>query len=97
MACQVILEFHVKDDCIEKARTWLKRILPDTRAFDGCISIAVVQNQDDQTGLVVLEQWVTRQHYERYLQWRTETGVLDELIAMLSGEPKFRFLDYFGV
>ncbi len=97
MSCQVILEFNVKNESIEAARSWLKRILPDTRSFDGCISIAVVQNQDDPTGLVVLEQWNSRQHYERYLQWRTETGVLNELVSMLAGEPKFRFLDHFGV
>jgi hypothetical protein len=31
MSCHVILEFHAKADCIEKARSWLKGVLPDTR------------------------------------------------------------------
>lgn len=97
MTCQVILDLTVKEGSIEAVRSWLKRILPDTRSFDGCVSIAVVQNQDVPTGLVVLEQWVSRQHYERYLAWRTETGGLNELVSMLDGTPTFRFLDYFGV
>ncbi len=97
MTCQVILEFHVKDSAIEDLRAWLQRILPDTRAFDGCASIAVTRNQDDPTAIAVVEQWHTRQHYEKYLQWRTETGSLDELVAMMADEPSFRFFDYFGV
>jgi quinol monooxygenase YgiN len=97
MTCQVILEFYVKDHAIEDLRAWLQRILPDTRGFEGCVNIAVTQNQDDPTAIAVVEQWVTRQHYEKYLQWRTDTGSLGELVAMMSGEPTFRFFDYFGV
>ena len=47
--------------------------------------------------LAVIEQWEARGHYERYLGWRTETGVLDSLVAMMDGEPLFPFFDYFGV
>lgn len=97
MTCQVLLEFSVKDDAIEALRTWLRRILPDTRGFDGCVSIAVTQNQDEPTAITVVEQWVSRQHYEKYLQWRTDNGDLEELVGMMAGEPKFRFFDYFGV
>lgn len=97
MACQVTLEFKVKQDCIEKLRTWMREVLPDTRGYDGCISISLVQDQDDPTAFAAIEQWDTRQHYEKYRQWRNETGVLEDLIAMMDGEPSFRFFNYFGV
>ena len=97
MACQVILEFQVKDDCIEKLRSWLKEVLPDTRGYEGCISISVIQNQDSPTSIAVVEQWESREHYENYLQWRSETGILNAMVDMMVGEPSFRFFDYFRV
>jgi len=97
MTCQVIFEFRVKEDCIEKLRAWVREVLPDTRGYDGCNSLYFIQNQDDATDFMAVEQWETRQHYEKYLQWRTETGVLDAMVEMMDGEPSFRFFDYFGV
>ena len=82
---------------MDDLRAWMRRILPDTRGFDGNISVYLVQNQDDPTALAVIEQWESRPQYEKYLAWRTETGDVADLVAMLDGEPTFRFFDYFGV
>ncbi len=97
MTCQVLLEGRAKEGCIEKLRSMFKDILPDTRGFEGCVSLHVVQNQDDAQNLVVVEQWDTRQHYEKYLEWRTERGDLETLSAMFDGDPSIRFFDFFGV
>jgi quinol monooxygenase YgiN len=97
MTTQVILEFRAKSDCIERARSFLKRVLPDTRGYDGCVTLHVVQNQDDPAGIMIVEQWETRGHYEHYLAWRTASGVMDEFGAMMDGPPTIRFFDYFRV
>ena len=97
MTCQVILDFRAREDSIEDLRSYLHKILPETRGYDGCNNLYLIQNQDDPMALVVIEQWDTRPKYEKYLAWRTETGVVDELITFLDGEPTFRFFDYFGV
>ena len=55
------------------------------------------QNDDDPTLFLVWEKWATRPHYEDYLAWRTETGVLDKLLAVLAGEPSIRFFNHVGV
>ncbi len=52
---------------------------------------------DDPTDFVIVEQWDTRQHYETYLQWRTDTGVLGNIAEKLDGEPSIRSFIYFGV
>jgi len=44
-----------------------------------------------------MEKWYSREHYERYLQWRTDTGILTKLATMTTGELRIRFLDFFGV
>jgi quinol monooxygenase YgiN len=92
-----MLEFRVKEDSVEKLRSWFREILPDTRGFEGCMTLHVIQNQDDPTNIVVVEQWASRQHYEKYIQWRTERGEVDTFVGMMDGEPSFRFFDYFGV
>ncbi|MGD9603268.1 MAG: putative quinol monooxygenase [Gammaproteobacteria bacterium] len=97
MTCQVVLEFKVKPDCIEKLRIYGTEILPGTRGYDGCVSLVVVQNQDDPTSFMLVEQWDSRAKYEKYLAWRTETGVVDELVALMEGPPSFRFFNYFGI
>jgi quinol monooxygenase YgiN len=97
MTTQVILEFRAKADCIEGSRAFLKRVLPDTRGYDGCVTLHVVQNQDDPASIVIVEQWDTRGHYERYLAWRTETGIMEEFTALMDGPPSIRFFDFFRV
>lgn len=57
---------------------------------DGVETVAVVTDAR-------WEQWATRGQYETYLAWRTETGALDKLVAMLDGPPSIRFLDHVGV
>ena len=97
MTTQVILEFRAKADCIEKVRAWLKGVLPDTRSFAGCVTLHVVQNQDDPAGIMIVEQWDTRADYEKYLAWRTERGDMLEFGAMMDGPPTIRFFDFFRV
>ena len=97
MSCQVLLEMRVKEDCVDKLKSWFKSIITDTRDYDGCTSIYVVQNQDDPQNLVIVEQWETRQHYEAYLAWRTERGDMDAVGSMVEGEPSIRYFNYFGV
>ena len=97
MTCQVILEFRLHEDWIEKLRTWMRKILPDTRGYDDCVTIHLLQNQDEPMAIAVIEHWESRQIYEKYLAWRTDMGIVDELVAMMAGEPSFRFFDFFGV
>jgi quinol monooxygenase YgiN len=97
MTCQVVLEVKIKTDCVEKTRSWFREILPETRAFAGFVSLNATQNTDDPTDLMRVEQWDTREAYEKYLGWRTERGDMETIGAMVASEPKIRFFDYFGV
>ena len=39
------------------------------------------------------ERWDSRQHYEKYLAWRTETGAVNQLGAMLAAPPSIRYFE----
>ena len=47
--------------------------------------------------MVFVEHWDSRQHYEKYLAWRTERGDLASLVGWLDGDPNIRFFDNVGV
>ena len=93
MSVNVILEVQAKPESIDELKSTLENILPDTRGYDGCISVQVTSNQDDPLNLVLLEVWENREKNEKYLGWRTETGALEALGAMLSQPPSIRYYD----
>lgn len=93
MACTVLLEIQLKADAIDTAKGAFKQILPDTRAYDGCQGVVVVENQEKPGNVVLVETWDSREKHEKYLGWRAETGVLDQLGAMCEGAPSIRYFD----
>lgn len=97
MTTQVILEFRAREGCIDKVRDWLRSVLPDTRGFEGCVTLHCVQNQEDPANILIVEQWDTRAHYEKYLTWRGARGDMEVFGAMMDGPPTIRFFDFFGI
>ncbi len=93
MTCTVLLEIQLKPDVIDTAKGAFKELLPDTRAYDGCKNIDVVENQENPGNLVLVESWESRAKYEKYLAWRVETGALEKMAAMCAGEPSIRYFD----
>lgn len=89
----VLLEMQVKPECVDEVKAFFKEALSDTRAYDGCQGVDVYGNLDESTNLVLYERWDSRDHYQRYLKWRTDTGVFDQMGAKLAGPPSIRYYD----
>ena len=94
MAVSVLLELSVKPDQVEAVTSSLKAHLPDTRAYDGCNGLTVHANQDENANLVLISQWDSRRHYERYFAWREETGMIEEMGPLLTAPPRRRYLGH---
>ncbi len=92
MSTLVTLEVVAKAESVQELKDFFKRHLPDTRSYDGCQDITAYLNEDGRT-IVAVEHWDSKEHYQKYLAWREETGVLADLAAMLDGEPTIRFFD----
>lgn len=86
MSIRVILTVHLKPENVGEIKSGLRDLLPDTRAFEGCEEISVIQSQDDPNTIVILEQWATRPDYEAYFKWRTDTGAI-AMMNDMSTEP----------
>jgi len=93
MSVTVLLELQSQSENLEELKSFFKNMLPDTRAYEGCQGVNVIGNQDDSCNLVLVEKWDSRQHYEKYLGWRTETGALEVLSALLAQPPSIRYYD----
>lgn len=89
----VILDMHVKPEAVDGVKASLKEILPDTRAYDGCQGLDVYEDLDETGHLVFYERWDSKEHYQRYLNWRTETGAMEQLGKALQGSPSIKYFD----
>ena len=74
-------------------------LFPDTRSYDGCIDLYATRNMDDPQTFVIVETWESREKYEKYFNWRVETGVIEQMNGMLvdGTELNLRFFDRIGV
>jgi quinol monooxygenase YgiN len=93
MAIMVLLEGKAKDERVDNLKEVLPKLFLDTRAYEGCRGITAYINRDDGRTVVFVEYWETKAHYERYLAWRTETGVIADLVGMLETPPRIRYFD----
>ena len=84
MPVTVIAEFHAAPGKLDELIATLKAVLPETRAYDGCLGLDSWLDEERST-IVLTEQWDSFDHYDRYLAWRGETGVLGAAAAMLAG------------
>ncbi|MEZ0364823.1 putative quinol monooxygenase [Mycobacterium sp. pUA109] len=97
MTVQVIMEVTLKEGHVDDFRDFMIKILPDSRAYEGSVSIDFVRNQDSPNQVLVMEKWNSRRDYEHYLKWRAESGTLNEIAGIFEGEPKLRFFDPMGL
>ena len=84
MPVTVIAEFHAAPGKLDELLAKLKAVLPETRAYDGCRGLDSWLDQERST-IVLTEQWDSFDHYDRYLAWRAETGVLAAAAGLLDG------------
>ena len=93
MSTMVLIELQIKPEAVSDLKALMKELLPDTRAYDGCQSVDLYDNLDAKGNVVLYELWDSREHQQRYLNWRSETGVLDRLGAHLTAQPNIRYFD----
>lgn len=91
MSVLVIGEVHVAPDSMDEFKTYLRKILPDSRAYDGFERIELYEDTEDEGPIIFVEHLESRAHQEKYIAWRTETGVMEKLGAMFVGDVNTLF------
>ena len=93
MSTVALVELHVKPEGVEGVKAGLKKLLVETRAYDGCQSVDVYNDLDNKGTLVLYEKWDSPGHHKKYMAWRQETGALAQLATALTGPPVIRYFD----
>ena len=92
MSVLVNLQLKVKQGQVSSLLETFKGILPETRAYKGCRWVKLATNTGDENVLEAVSQWDSKEHYDTYIKWRIETGVVAALREFLDEDPIFRFL-----
>ena len=77
MSVVVVLDLTAKDGQLDTQLETLHQILPDTRAYEGCMFLKMcVYEGENKVGLI--EEWETKAHQEAYMAWRMGNNQLVE-------------------
>jgi heme oxygenase (mycobilin-producing) len=87
MAVTSLLEVNLKPDSLDEGMSVLHDVLAETRAFDGCLGVTVIQDSTDPTRLVAVEQWESLEKDAAYREWRAGEGAATALAPLLTGPP----------
>jgi quinol monooxygenase YgiN len=90
MSVVVLFEGKVNEGCADALENILREIFPGTRSYQGCGGITAAFDSKRKS-VIFVEEWDSQSRYEKYLGWRKETGVLDQILAQLEGEPPIRY------
>ena len=93
MSVLVLLEAPVKPEEVSNMKSYMAELLPESRKYDGCKGVDVYFNTEDKDKMVIVEHWNSRANHEKYLGWRTETGVMGKIGGMLAGPPSIRYFE----
>ncbi|NMM86570.1 antibiotic biosynthesis monooxygenase [Rhodococcus sp. SRB_17] len=87
MELVAILELSFKPDSLDAARTVMTRVLKETRAFSGCISVTTVVDSKSPTTWRFIETWESAEHDAEYRKFRAGEGAITDLGPLLAGAP----------
>jgi len=93
MTASVLLEGNLKDGNLDALKKMAEEKYPITRSYDGCIGINLTINFEDSNNFVMTETWDSKEHYEKYLQFRIEDGTVAELTDLCVEAPSIRIFD----
>ena len=82
---------------LDEFKTYLREILPDSRAFDGFERVELYEDTDEEGSIIFAEYWASRAHQEKYVAWRTEMGAMEKLGAMFVGDVRVRYFRNMGL
>ena len=94
MSVSVLLSGKLKDGLIDQFKAICTEAFQVTRAFDGCQNINLTFHVNEIHKFVLTEVWDSKEHYEKYLAFRTEDGTIAAVTEMCVDGPN---IDIFNI
>lgn len=89
MSVRVTLNCRVKPGQFQNMLPFLRDNLPNVRGFKGNLRVSVLF--DDNHGLLLDEEWLSKADHQTYLQFIEGNGVLAQLAEFLEGAPEIQY------
>jgi len=93
MSCLVIVEFLCNPGRSGDFINLCRRNYPVTRSYDGCKYVFLSVDQENENSLVMVEEWDSKEHHQRYVAFREADGTSDLMDPLLVSPPRVRYLD----
>ena len=93
MAVSVLLSGTLKDGLVGQFSGICTEAFHVTRAFDGCQNINLTLHVEDPHKFVLTAVWDSKEHYEKYLAFRTEDGTVGAIGEMCVDGPNIDIFD----
>ena len=87
MAVTALLDLTLRPESVAEAHGVIRETLEATRAFDGCLGVEVLVDSDDETHVVLLEQWHSLDRDAAYRAWRATPEGASRLGTVLAKPP----------
>ena len=96
MSIGVIVDIAFKPGGAAPMIETMKERLPFTRSYDGCEDIHMYVDHDNPERIVLVERWVSRAHYDKYLEWAMTQQSTQERLQAAEREMTILYLDETG-
>ena len=93
MSVIVNIQFEIVEGKREEALGIISPNLPDTRSYEGCHWVHLVIPLENENRVEAISMWDSKEAYEKYFQWRIDTGAFEEIGHLLVGDPVLRYLN----
>ena len=93
MTVNIVADWAAKKGKCDEVLGIVRDVIAETRAFEGCESVRVLRDGENNDRLLLIERWASRDRYVAYQEWRRETGVGGQIRDLLERPPQFRTLD----
>jgi heme oxygenase (mycobilin-producing) len=88
VAITAILDLQLKPDSLETANGVIHETLTATRAFPGCLHVAVLVDSADPAHVALYETWNSIEDDQAYRAWRATPEGASGLGSILAAAPK---------
>lgn len=93
MAIIATLDLRFDPTKLDEARSLMRGVLTDTRAFDGNLGVDVLVDVNDPAHWIAHETWESPEHDAAYREFRAGPGAITELGPLLAAAPVLTWLE----
>lgn len=64
----IVADIYAKDDKVELVKAELEKLIPITRAEEGCIQYDLHQDRENASHFLFYENWESREHWQAHMK-----------------------------